>query len=43
MDLLHVVDASIWGHRNMWLNVHAPWSDGLGYWDIDTNPNQIKN
>ena len=34
--------ASIWGHRNMWLNVHAPWSNGFGYWDIDANPNQSR-
>lgn len=34
--------ASIWGHRNMWLNVHAPWSNGNAYWDIDANPNQSR-
>ena len=34
--------ASIWGHRNMWLNAHAPWSNGFGYWDIEANPNQSR-
>lgn len=34
--------ASLWGHSNISLNVHAPWADGFGYWDIDTNPNRSR-
>ena len=34
--------ASLWGHSDMPLNVHAPWSNGFGYWDIGANPSRSR-
>ena len=34
--------ASLWGHSDMSLNVHAPWVSGNGFWDIDAGINRSR-
>ena len=34
--------ASLWGHTGMSLNVHAPWVNGNGFWDIDVGINRSR-